>query len=120
MNLASSVAIYAAVNKELTGELEFPGPEKFYNMFDCFTDSKIHAEFNKWAALEPKCGNQFFNIHNGDQESWSELWPKVAKKYGCRVPPIQFERPKPDPSVMELAEVPPYEDLAPSPVWKAM
>ncbi len=66
MNLASSVAIYAAVNKELTRELEFPRSEKFYNMFDCFTDSKIHGKFNKWAALEPKCGNQSFNIHNGD------------------------------------------------------
>ena len=43
MNLASSVAIYAVVNKELTGELEFPGSEKFYNMFDCFTDSKRYT-----------------------------------------------------------------------------
>jgi len=83
-------------------------------MFDCFADSKIHAEFNKWAALKPKYGNQSFNIHNGDQESWAELWPKFAKKYiVCRIPPRQFERPKPDASVMKLAEVPPYEDLGP-------
>lgn len=112
MNLSSSLALYAAINKELSGELEFPGSEKFYSLFDCFTHSRLHAQFNLWAAFEPKCSNQAFNAVNGDVESWQNMWPKIAKKFGCKVPPKQFQRPTPDASETRLAEVPPCEDLA--------
>jgi nucleoside-diphosphate-sugar epimerase len=112
MNLSTSLALYAAINKELTGELEFPGAEKFYTLFDCFTYSKLHAEFNLWAAQEPKCSNQAFNVVNGDAESWVNMWPKLAARFGCRVPAEQFKRETPTSSEMKLAEVPPFEDLA--------
>lgn len=113
MNLSTSLGIYAAVSKELNnGELEFPGSETFYNMFDCFTYSRLHAAFNLWAALEPGCRNQAFNVVNGDAETWANLWPKVARRFGCKVPARQFERETPDASEMKLAEVPPFEDLA--------
>lgn len=112
MNLATSLALYVVVNKELSGELEFPGSEVFYNYFDCFTDAKLHAEFNIWAAQEPQCANQAFNVVNGDTETWANMWPKLAKRFGCKVPSKQFERKTPDSSQMKLAEVPPYEDVA--------
>lgn len=70
MNLATSLGIYAAVSKQLDGALLFPGSELFYQYFDCFTYSRLHATFNLWAALEPKAGNQAFNVVNGDIESW--------------------------------------------------
>jgi hypothetical protein len=81
-------------------------------MFDCFTYSKLHADFQLWAALEPKCANQAFNVVNGDAETWANMWPKLAKRFGCKIPPKQFERPTPMSSEMKLAEVPPFEDLA--------
>jgi len=112
MNLATSVAVYAAVNKELSGELEFPGSETFYSLFDSFTYSRLHAAFNLWAALEPKCSNQAFNVVNGDTESWANLWPKLANRFGCKIPPKQFERQTPDASETKLIENPPYQDLA--------
>ncbi|KAB5546942.1 hypothetical protein GE09DRAFT_1035258 [Coniochaeta sp. 2T2.1] len=90
MNLATSLALYAAVNKELGRDLEFPGNEVFYNKFDCYTSSKIHAEFCEWAALEPKAGNQAFNVHNGDHESWQNLWPRLARRFGMKVKADQF------------------------------
>ncbi|OIW30715.1 NAD(P)-binding domain protein [Coniochaeta ligniaria NRRL 30616] len=90
MNLATSLGLYAAVEKELGRDLEFPGNEAFYNMFDVFTSSKIHAEFCEWAALEPKAANQAFNIHNGDVESWQNLWPHVARRFGMKVKADQF------------------------------
>lgn len=86
-----SVALYAVVSKEMGRDLEFPGNEKFYHsMFDCFTDSKLHAEFCEWASLEPKAANQAFNVHNGDVESWQSLWPRLARRYGMKVKPDQF------------------------------
>ena len=113
MNLTTSLGFYAAVCKELGGELPFPGSEKFYTLFDSFTYSRLHAQFNLWAALEPKCGNQAFNIVNGDCESWQNMWPKLAKRFGCHVPPDQFAKPTGDEgSVMELSKNPPIADLA--------
>ncbi|KAI9877297.1 MAG: hypothetical protein M1830_004308 [Pleopsidium flavum] len=113
MNLATSLGLYAAVNKEIDGTLPFPGSEKFYTLFDSFTYSRLHASFNLWAALEPKCANQAFNVVNGDNESWQNMWPKLARRFGCKIPEDQFSGPTPDASEMKLAERPPIADLAP-------
>lgn len=43
MNLATTLGIYATINKEINQELAFPGGEKFYTKFDTFTSSKLHA-----------------------------------------------------------------------------
>ncbi|CAL8577933.1 hypothetical protein XPA_003742 [Xanthoria parietina] len=114
MNLGTSIGIYAAVSKELGGELVFPGSEAFYTSFDCFTYSRLHAQFNLWAAMEPRCSNQAFNVVNGDTESWQNMWPKMAKKFGCKVPANQFDLPldKDAGSVMDLAPDPPMAETA--------
>lgn len=112
MNLSTAMALYAAVSRELGGELEFPGSETFYTRFDSFTSSKLHAAFSLWAMLEPAAGNQAFNVVNGDVQSWSNLWPRVAQKFGCKIPSRQFERPTPAASVVKLQAIPPFEDLA--------
>lgn len=90
MNLSTSIGLYAAVSKELGRDLEFPGNAVFYSKFDVFTSSEIHAEFCEWAALEPRAGNQAFNVHNGDVESWQNLWPRVARRFGMKVKADQF------------------------------
>ncbi|KAL2015073.1 hypothetical protein VTK56DRAFT_6408 [Thermocarpiscus australiensis] len=90
MNLAEGLAIYAAVSKELGEDLVFPGSETFYTKFDSFTSSKLHAQFCEWAMLEPKAANQAFNVVNGDVQSWQDLWPRLARRFGMRVKPDQF------------------------------
>ena len=116
MNLTTSLGLYAAISKKLDGNLMFPGSEAFYTMFDSFTDSRLHAKFNLWAALESKCGNQAFNVVNGDCESWQNMWPKLAKRFKCHIPRNQFNTGVgEDPgSVMELADIPPIGDNAAS------
>jgi len=90
MNLASSIGIYAAVSKELGQDLVWPGSETFYTRFDSFTSSSLHARFCLWAAREPKAANQAFNVVNGDVQSWQDLWPRVARRFGMKVKPDQF------------------------------
>lgn len=91
MNLASGIGIYAAVSEELGGhDLVWPGSETCYTKFDSFTSSKLHAQFCLWAAQEPKAANQAFNVINGDVQSWQDLWPRVARRFGMRVKPDQF------------------------------
>ena len=114
MNLATSLGLYCAISKELDGNLMFPGSETFYTLFDSFTYSRLHASFNLWAALEPKCANQAFNAVNGDVESWQNMWPKAAKRYGCHIPRNQFRVGVGEDadSVMLLAEKPPLAEVA--------
>jgi len=113
MNLATSVGLYVAVNRELGQELEFPGSEEFYLRFDCFTSSRLHAQFCAWAALEPRAADQAFNVVNGDVESWQNLWPRVAGRFGIKVKEDQFaQKPGEEGSVMEMAKEPPIEAVA--------
>lgn len=94
MNLATSIALYALVSRELdhnAAGLTFPGSPNFYTKFDCFTSSKLHAQFCAWAALEPRAANQAFNVVNGDAESWQNLFPKVANYFDTKVNPKQFQ-----------------------------
>ncbi|KAF9700959.1 hypothetical protein EKO04_000841 [Ascochyta lentis] len=94
MNLATAIALYAVVSKELDPNSEglvFPGSPAFYTKFDCFTSAKLHAQFCAWAALEPSTANEAFNVVNGDVESWQNLWPKVANYFGSNVKSNQFK-----------------------------
>lgn len=114
MNLATSLGLYCAISKELDGNLMFPGSKKFYTCFDSFTYSRLHAQFNLWAAMEPRCANQAFNVVNGDNESWQNMWPKLARRFHCHIPRNQFEVDvgKGADSVTKLAEKPPIADHA--------
>lgn len=94
MNLATATALYILISNELDSSNEglvFPGSPAFYTKFDCFTNSKLHAQFCVWAALEPRAANEAFNVVNGDAESWQNLWPKVTKYFGTKVNPNQFK-----------------------------
>ena len=114
MNLGTSLGLYCAISKEIDGNLMFPGSEVFYTMFDSFTYSRLHADFNLWAAMEPAATNEAFNVVNGDSESWQNMWPKLAKRFSCHIPRNQFKVGvgKDPSSEMELAEKPPIADVS--------
>lgn len=91
MNLATALGLYASVCSALPeNELPFPGSKTNYMAFNCWTSANLHAKFCLWAALEPKAGNNAFNVINGDTESWQNLWPRLAQRFGAQVPPNMF------------------------------
>ncbi|KAK1991934.1 NAD(P)-binding protein [Colletotrichum falcatum] len=90
MSLATTLGIYAAITRELGRDLEFPGSETFYTKFDCFTSARLHAEFCEWAVTEPRAADEAFHVVNGDVESWQNMWPKLARRFGLRIKPDQF------------------------------
>ncbi|KZF21420.1 NAD dependent epimerase/dehydratase family protein [Xylona heveae TC161] len=112
MNFATALGIYATVTKELKEPFIFPGNPDLYTGFDCFTYSQLHAQFCLWAALEPKCANENFNVVNGDVQSWQTLWPKVATKFGVHIPAKQFSLKAGVENEVELIERPPIADQA--------
>ena len=79
MNLAMVIGLYASMSKELGLPLRFPGKPGAYDTLLEMTDAGLLARATVWAATNPDCANQAFNITNGDLFRWNEMWPKIAR-----------------------------------------
>jgi nucleoside-diphosphate-sugar epimerase len=107
MNLGVVIAVYAAISAELGIPLRFPGKPGAYHSLLELTDAGLLAEATVWAATEPRCGNEAFNIANGDLFRWNRMWPVIADAFGIDVAP---------PLPMSLQDVMADKE----PVWDAM
>jgi len=87
MNLALAIAVYASMSKELGLPLRFPGKSGAYGQLLEMTDAGLLARATVWAATEPQCANQAFNITNGDLFRWNEMWPAIASYFELEVAP---------------------------------
>jgi nucleoside-diphosphate-sugar epimerase len=96
MNLVSAIAVYASISKELGLPLRFPGARGAYGPLLEMTDAGLLARATVWAATDPRCADQAFNIANGDLFRWDDMWPRLAGWFGLDVAP---------PLPMSLAEV---------------
>jgi nucleoside-diphosphate-sugar epimerase len=81
MSLAPAIAVYAAISKELGLPLRFPGKAGAYAAIYQVTESTHFANAALWAATEPRCALEAFNITNGDYFRWRNLWPKLAAAF---------------------------------------
>lgn len=92
MNLALAIAMYASLSKELGLPLRFPGKPGAYDKLMEMTDADLLAKATVWAATNPACANQAFNITNGDLFRWNDLWPRLAKYFDLEVaPPLPMQ-----------------------------
>lgn len=87
MNLAMVIAVYAAISKELGLPLRFPGSPGAYDSLIEMTDADLLAKATVWAATDPRCANEAFNINNGDLFRWSEMWPEIARAFELEAAP---------------------------------
>ncbi|ETZ20723.1 SDR family oxidoreductase [Pedobacter sp. V48] len=85
MNLAMVIAVFATISKKLGIPLRFPGKQGAYDKLMEMTDAGLLAKATVWAATNPQCANQAFNINNGDLFRWNELWPKIAAYFDMEV-----------------------------------
>ena len=85
MSIMPAIAVYAAISKELGLPLRFPGKPGAYASIYQVTESAHFASAALWAATEPRCGNQAYNITNGDYFRWRNVWPKIAEVFGMKV-----------------------------------
>lgn len=98
MNLLLLIGVYAAISRELGLPLRFPGTRAAYEVLYQTTDAEILARATAWAGSAEKAANQVFNVTNGDQFRWSQLWPRFAEHFGMEYAP---------PQQMSLSEVMP-------------
>jgi len=92
MNECTALGLYCSVAKlaHPDSELPFPGSKASYMGFNTWTSANLHAKFCLWAAHAPNAAGQMFNVTNGDTESWQNLWPRLAARFGCKVPKEMF------------------------------
>jgi len=85
MSILPAIAVHAAISKELGLKLRFPGKPGAYDTIYQVTESAHFARAARWAATEPRCGNEAFNITNGDYFRWRNLWPKIAAVFDMKI-----------------------------------
>ena len=70
MSILPAIAVYAAISRELGLPLRFPGKSGAYDTIYQVTESTHFANAALWAATNQRCGNEAFNITNGDYFRW--------------------------------------------------
>lgn len=81
-NAVSVIGAYATIVRELGGPLDFPGSPAAFEALRDMTDATLLARAMKFIAVTPACGNEAFNVVNGDLFRWRTLWPKIAAHFG--------------------------------------
>jgi nucleoside-diphosphate-sugar epimerase len=81
-NLVSAIGAYAAILQELGLPFSFPGSECAFDALLMYADVKLVSKAMVWAAIEPRCAGQDFNIANGDYFRWRDVWDGLAAHFG--------------------------------------
>ena len=89
MNLLLVIGVYAAISQELGLPLRFPGTRAAYDVLYQTTDAELLARASVWAGSADTAANQVFNVTNGDQFRWSQLFPRFAEHFGMAYAPPQ-------------------------------
>lgn len=85
MSIVPVIAVYAAIMKELGRPLAWPGQPGSGRAIYQVTDSGHFASAALWAATDPRCANQAYNITNGDYFRWLDLWPRLGEVFDMTV-----------------------------------
>jgi nucleoside-diphosphate-sugar epimerase len=107
MNMATVIAVYAALCKEMGLPFRFPGSSAAYRAVMEMTDAELLAKAIVWAGESDRCDAQAFNITNGDFNRWENIWPTLAAFFH-----IDYAPPQRFPLAQFMSDK--------EPVWKAL
>lgn len=88
-NLVTLVGAYAAICRELGSSFAFPGREACYRSVSQLTDVGLLSRAMIHVATDSRCGDQAFNVVNGDHYRWCDLWPKIAALFDLETGPVR-------------------------------
>ncbi len=84
LNVLPPIGVYAAIEREAGRPLSYPGGPPL--LFEA-VDTELLARAVEWAGTTPACGNEIYNICNGDVFTFENLWPTVAECFGMELGP---------------------------------
>lgn len=96
LNVLAPIGVFAAMEREAGRPFSYPGGPPL--LFEA-VDTELLARALEWAATTPACGNEHFNITNGDVFTFENLWPTLADAFGMALGP-----PRPRSLAVELRE----------------
>nr|WP_309225711.1 SDR family oxidoreductase [Quadrisphaera sp. INWT6] len=96
MNLASTLAAYAGIQRHLGRPLVFPGSRAQWDGVVDLTDADLLADHQLWAATTPAAADTAFNVVDGDLVRWRRLWPRLAEHLG-----VEAQGPGDEPQPLE-------------------
>lgn len=86
MNCVPALGVFGAIQRAKGQPLQFPGNRGYYLVREA-VDSELIARAIDWAATEPRAKYETYNISNGDQFEFGELWNTVAEGLGMEIGP---------------------------------
>jgi nucleoside-diphosphate-sugar epimerase len=81
LNLAAALGIYGSLRKAHDEPFAFPASERCYGTRYNVADAELLARASIWCSTTPACGNQAFNVNNGDVFRWRDVWPDLARSF---------------------------------------
>lgn len=84
LNTAGLVAMYAVMCNEMNVPFHYPGPEAGFKAFNKFVDARLLGRCQVWAATNPDCAGEAFNVTNASGMRWCNLWPFFTEYFGCQ------------------------------------
>src|SRR3954469_3212276 len=84
MNLGTTLATYATIQRETGRPFLFPGSAIQWNALTDMTDARLLARHLEWAAMTDAARNQAFNVVNGDVFRWKWMWGRLAGRFGLQ------------------------------------
>lgn len=79
MSIAVTIALYAAAQKHLNQPLYYPGTAASWNLRYAHSTASNNAAFQVFAAENEKAWDKAFNIDDGEEMKFSDLWKKVSE-----------------------------------------
>ena len=96
MNSALTFALFFIVSKELGDEAKMPTNQIYWAGYDDVSDARLIADLSIFVSTNPRCGNEAFNVTNGDYFTWKYMWPRLAAYFGAKSTSDQeFTKPAP-------------------------
>lgn len=89
MNLATGIAVYAAICKEMGVKLRFPGSVAAWSALHQVTDAGVLGRSALWVFGAESSRNEIFNVTNGDYYRWKYLWADIAAYFGIETAEMQ-------------------------------
>lgn len=89
MNMATVIAVYAVLCKEMGLPFRFPGSTTAYHAVMEMTDAELLAKAIVWAGQNDSGDEHAFNITNGDFNRWENIWPRLAEFFKMEYAPPQ-------------------------------
>jgi nucleoside-diphosphate-sugar epimerase len=106
MNMALTLAVYAAICRKTGRVFTYPGSELQWNALTDMTDADLLARQMLWASTSKAGADEPFNVVNGDVFRWRRMWPAIGDMLGVEWQGFEGE---PRPLEAQMADA--------APVW---